>query len=305
MAVANWMKSAVLQASKPKESVIGVLKKNLGGVREGRDRSEVHASDITKPDFCPRKWAFNDLMKVKQTPQFIPLALQTTFDMGCMTAKLLIEEWLGDAAVGNWVCLRCGEQRTMCSKPKGQCSLPGMIKDHIWEYREVVVEDSDLSVTGSLDVLVDVGVAKLLMIELKILAPADFEKIMTAQPEHRLRTALYLRLIAKSNHSYKDRFNLHEARVLYVSRGYGKMNPQWNEILPFKEFEIKRDDASIAQVLQKAKSLKIFRESGKIPSGICATAIDNYAKKCEFCQQCFSGKYPVGVKWEGIKIDAS
>jgi hypothetical protein len=30
--------------------------------------------------------------------------------------------------------------------------------------------------------------------------------------------------------------------VLYISRGYGKLNAEWNEILPFKEFVVKRND---------------------------------------------------------------
>jgi hypothetical protein len=73
------------------------------------------------------------------------------------------------------------------------------------------------------------------------------------------------------------------------------MNAEWGEILPFKEFVVERDDDGIKPYLQRAKGLRIFREEKKMPSGICATATDKYAKKCEHCKACFSGDHPAQV----------
>jgi hypothetical protein len=100
-------------------------------------------------------------------------------------------------------------------------------------------------------------------------------------------------LIADSASPYKDKINLHEARVLYTSRAYGKKNDQHGgEILPWREFIVKRDDKALEPILNKAKQLKIFRETKAIPSGICPTAMSKTAQKCSNCQLCFSGQFP-------------
>ena len=177
----SWLKAAMLQVNKPKHSVIAILKKHLGGQQEGRDRDEVHASDITKPDFCPRRWAFLDLQAKKSEPEWLPAAMDVTFQMGLKAEELVLEEWAGDHAIGNWECLRCHDQRTMCSKPKGYCKDT---KKHVWKYRQLKVEAPEYGVTGSIDALFDVGVPKLLITELKTLNPTDFEKIVVPQPEH-------------------------------------------------------------------------------------------------------------------------
>jgi hypothetical protein len=136
--------------------------------------------------------------------------------------------------------------------------------------------------------------------ELKTMAVEEFAGIAAPLPEHRLRTALYLKMFAEGNFPYKDRLNLHEARVLYFSRGYGKMNAQWGEILPFKEYEVQRDDDSIKPYLQRARALQIFRSEGKMPTGICGTATDKYALKCKQCTNCFSGQHPAVIKIEAL-----
>jgi hypothetical protein len=302
----GWLKKAMAQQAKPKESVIGVLRKHLGGMREKRSRHQLHASDITQPDFCPRQWAFHDIQGVKVQSEYIPLALQTTFDLGCATAQMLIEEWAGEDVVGNWICKRCEQQRTMCSKPKGICpDAKGKDRSHLWRYQEVTFEAAEYGLTGSIDALFVLG-PLLRVTELKILAADEFDKILAPLPEHRIRTSLYMRLIAESNSIYKSRFNLHEGTVLYVSRGYGRKNEDHktpygaDEIMPFREFEVPRDDSITKEPLQKAKALKIFRDEKKMPTGICATATDKYAKKCDACQLCFSGQYPAQVHWENL-----
>lgn len=299
MPVKNWVQLAKAQIVVPKESLIGVLKKNMGGAREGRDRSIVHASDITKASFCPRQWALNDLQQIKSKPEYLSTTQQATFDVGRATAKLLVEEWAGDSVVGNWKCLRCEQTRTLCSKPLGICpDAKGKDRSHLWEYKEVCFESQSSNISGSIDSLFQFGTPYLRVTELKILSVDDFEKILAPMAEHRIRTSLYLHIVDESNSPYKSRFNLLEGTVFYVSRGYGKKNDLWNgEVLPFKEFVVKRDEEIIKEPIQKAKALKIFREEGKMPTGICNTANDNFAKKCDACKICFSGDYPAQVNW--------
>jgi hypothetical protein len=291
----GWLKNAVLDSATPTMSIITRLKMHVGGYQPARSRDVVHASDVTKPNFCPRQWALLDLLAKKKKDEYIATALQTTFDIGNATAKLVTDEWLGDAAVGNWKCRSCGDQRTFCSKPANGCKKQGMCN---WEYAEVVFESQQYGVSGSIDVMVDLGVLMVAVTELKIIRVEDFEKITTPLPEHSQRTQLYLKLIADSASVYKDRINLHEARVVYVSRGYGKKNLDHDgEILPFREFIVKRDDKRIQPLLDMAKQVKVFRESlpsGAInmPSGICKLPTDKYAKNCGECAACFSGNYP-------------
>lgn len=294
----SWLKQATLKLNKPpKESIIARLRGNLGGPRQGRSRESLHASDITKSDFCPRRWALLDAKGITHTSEFISVALDATFDMGLAVETLVVEHWAGKYSIGNWQCRLCGEYRSMCSKPDGYCKSGTR---HWWKYQQIVIEAPEFGVIGSLDCLFDVGVPKLRVTELKILSTEEFEKIVAPLAEHRLRTSLYLKLLAESNHPFKDRFNLHEGNVVYVSRGYGKLNPQWNEILPFKEFEVQRDDSTLKPALQKAKAVKLFREQQQIPNGICTTALDKVAKKCSVCQECFSGKYTATIQWESL-----
>ena len=298
----TWLKKAMESAVKPKESVISILRKNLSGVRKGRELSQLHASDITSPEFCPREWAFRDLHEIKSVPQWLSTATAATFSLGSMIAKLLIEEWAGNSVIGNWKCARCQDFRSMTVKPMWSGCTAGTHTKHLWEYEEVVFEFPEYAFSGSIDAIFNLGAPYWRIVELKIIAPDAFEKLLAPLPEHRIRTSLYLQLIANSKNVWRSSFNLSAATVLYVSRGYGKKNLEWDEVLPFKEFEVKRDDSSTEEALKRAKELKFFREETVMPSGICNTALDRFAKSCSFCKECFSGDYPANLKTTELKI---
>jgi len=289
--MASWMRNAIHQAVKPTASVIGVLKQHLGGSKPGRSMAVLHASDVTKLDFCPRKWAFFDLFEKQPPMEVISAALEVTFQMGYAAETLMVEEWGGDAVVGNWQCRYCKESRTMTTHPGG-CCKDG--RKHWWQYRQMVVEDPTTGIQGGIDALFNLGTPQLVVTEIKTLNPTEFETIVLPQPEHRLRTSLYLRIIDQSNHPYRSKINTQEARVVYISRGYGKLHAAWNEILPFKEFVVVRQDSDLAEPLQRASALRTFRTAGLMPAGICATALDKAAKACSVCAACFSGEYPAG-----------
>jgi hypothetical protein len=287
----SWLKNAIHQAIKPKHSVIGVLKQQLGGMEPGRSMDVVHASDVTKPEFCPRQWALFDLFDKDPSQDFVPTAMDVTYRLGTETERLLVEDWGGESVIGNWICRHCQVTRSMSPHPEGRCASG---KHHWWEYCQVIVESKEYGIQGSLDSLFNLGAPQLFIVEVKTLNPKEFEDILVPQPEHRLRTNLYMWIVEHSQHPYRDKINTKEARVLYVSRSYGKMNPDWEEILPFKEFIVKRNDGDLQEFLKRAMGLKTFREQGLMPFGICLTALDKTAKKCSVCQQCFSGQYPAG-----------
>jgi hypothetical protein len=289
----SWLRNALHQATRPKHSIIGVLKQTLGGPQPGRSMKTLHASDVTRPDFCPRKWALFDLFEKEPAMDMVSTAMDVTYRMGSVTEQLLVEEWAGDAVIGNWRCRYCNDQRTMVPKPSGFC-IGGNGRKHWWSYVQMVVEAPEYGIQGGIDALFNIGAPQLTVTEAKTLNPTEFESILAPFPEHRLRTNLYLKIVAESHSPYKDKINTSEARVLYISRSYGKMSVEWNEILPFKEFVVKRNDGDLTEFLKRAAALKAFRTVGLMPVGICTTALDKIARKCSVCSQCFSGKYPAG-----------
>jgi hypothetical protein len=287
---ASWLKPAVQEALKPKYSIISVMEKNIGGWRPARSPATVHASDVTKPDFCPRRYVLYDVLQEEPKGEWLATALEATFDVGNATADLFTNKWAGDAIHGNWECTTCGEMRTFCKKPPEGCTK---LMACNWAYREVRFVDADTGISGSLDAIMDLMAPKLFITELKIMAVDEFATLAAPLAEHRIRTSLYLRIVEKSGSIWTPRFNLHEAKVFYVSRGFGKKNETaGGKILPFKEFDVKRDDAPLEPLLKKARAIKIARQDKVIPAGICSTTNDTAAKNCQLCKACFSGKFP-------------
>lgn len=290
----KFLKDAHEQAFAPKMSIINRLIDGLGGYEPARSHEVVHASDITKESFCPRQTALLDLTKGKKKDEWIEPAMRVTFDTGNVMADLFREKWGSGWVYGDWECVRCGAQRTFCVKPVCPCpAAKGLMCS--WRYREMNFVSKTYDVSGSLDSVCDLGSPQLFVTELKIIAPTEFEKIVAPLPEHRIRTSLYLKLVEDSNSAYKIRLNLQKAKVLYISRAYGKKHDKYGQILPFKEFDVARDDKALGPALEKAKKVKEWRTLKKMPAGVCATSADKLAKQCSMCSFCFSGKYPVSV----------
>jgi hypothetical protein len=281
------MNKAVQESLAPKKSVIDVLKKNLEGWKPARDHSVVHASDITKEDFCPRRLALLHSTGKKLKDEYISAALQATFDVGNATGDMVAEVWGGNEAIGNWECIRCAQRGTFCSKPQTWCSATGHKKHCNYRYEEVNFVSSTYDVSGGIDVFFDLGGSKKVVTELKILNVEDFAKLAAPMAEHRIRTRMYLKLIDDSSHPFKSSINLNAAKILYVSRGFGKKDPKTSAILPFKEFDIERDDESVQPYLDKAMQVKVFKEDGVMPAPICSGPGDKPAKKCSVCTECW------------------
>ena len=294
----SWLKTATLNVSKPKFSVIDTLKKSVGGYQPPRPMSTVHASDITKADFCPRHWALLELLDKENEKKgmYVGTALQATFDLGNAIAGVVINKWLRDYAVGHWKCRRCHTFRTFQKYPGQNSCLKGMQCD--WVYEEVVFKSPVLGVSGSIDVILDLGGPKYHPIELKIMAVKEFEDLVAPLAEHRIRTNLYLKLIDEDveHPEWTSKIDTMMGKVLYVSRGFGKKHPVYNEILPFKEYDVVRSEDGLSEIAVRATLLKDFRaDKTKIPVGICATPLSKYAEKCNTCMECFSGKFPPKV----------
>ena len=286
----TFLKAAAQEALGPKKSIIDIMRKELGGYQPARSHETVHASDLTKDHFCPRQTALLTILKAKKKDEYINTALQVTFDAGNVMSDLFREKWAGQHVYGNWRCKCCNSTVTFKQKPINvPCKMGGKCD---WGYEEVNFVSQQYQVSGSLDAIMDLGAPKLFVTELKIIAVDAFEKLVAPLAEHRIRTNLYLNLVENSSSVFNGRINTKEARVFYVSRGFGKKHPDYNEILPFKEFKVERDDESLTPYLKKAEDIVVFKKTGALPHGVCKTSMDSPAKKCSVCKQCFSGKYP-------------
>lgn len=295
----KFLTNAKLAAMAPKDSLISVLRKNLSGFEEDRPHEVVHASDVTKHEFCARQFClFHETKKTKKDV-YINTALRVTFDLGHAVSELVRAKWLGQAAIGHWRCHRCGERREFCSRPaplgKEENDFIGAtIHEHRWEYEEVEFTDPATGISGSIDALAALGGLKLFIVEVKIMAPDQWEKLVAPLAEHRVRTHLYMGLVRRSGSPYAPLINTDEAKVLYISRAYGKKDPEHKEILPFKEFTVQYDEATVAPALAKGALVHRYHtmKHKPMPKGICGSQADPVAMKCAVRKECFSGQYP-------------
>jgi hypothetical protein len=62
----------------------------------------------------------------------------------------------------------------------------------------------------------------------------DFEKLKAPLAEHRIRTSLYMKLIAASGTPASLSIHPTLGKVLYISRGFGKKSDDHGHIIPFK-----------------------------------------------------------------------
>jgi len=291
----KFIEDALAESYSAMNTVIGLLRERLNKVEPARQWDVIHASELTKDRFCPREVAITQLLGMKRPAGKLSMALAATFGIGCATADMVREDWLGDHAYGNWRCLRCKMRRVFEPHPEEKTTEVPCY--HVWKYEEVVLNaPPEYDFNGSLDLLISMhpGSQKLTLCELKIKDKDEFTKLIAPEPEHRIRTALYLWLAEHSTHKDAWRIDSKVGKVVYVARSFGKKNEaEGGEIMPFKEYDVPRDDVGIAGALRKAKEVAAFRSQGVMP----AKAGDPYcplSKGCLCAAACFSGKYPDG-----------
>lgn len=272
------------------ETLISTLIKNLGKYYPERSHKTVHASDVTKAEFCPRQYRLMDILGLKQPDTYINTALRATFDLGSMVAERLVEDWMGGRAYGKWVCRKCEHTIAFGTRPIGhKC---GAVGDCDYSYREINFFGESSGISGSLDLIAYLGGSKMIPVELKTIKTEDFDKLAAPLAEHRLRTRLYLKLIEDSQNPIRFQLDTDKAKILYVSKGFGKMHPDYGQILPFKEYDVQRDDQSIELYLARGTLVKQCRVTETIPiSKVCDSVTCTTAKRCLVKSQCWSGAY--------------
>ncbi|CAA2141438.1 hypothetical protein [Hyphomicrobium sp. ghe19] len=288
----------------PKHSVKYLLHKHLNSSSPGRPFSRLHASELTKPEgLCPRMYALADITHAKPKDEWLDASSAMTFQIGRDQEKNIVH-WFADMdkAICHWKCIACGTLHEFQPRPTA-CKTCGVKR---FDHKEIRFESADNSASCGIDMVVGLGEPKYRAVELKTIDKEQFKELKAPLAEHKWRTELYLRLISESDHPFAKKVNTQVATILYVSKGgFGCADDQlkkwglYDNFSPFKEFEIKRNDASVESLAKRAKVVKDFRD-GKVgmPAGLCPTAFCKRAGGCPVKSQCFSGEYPPEYDWK-------
>jgi hypothetical protein len=274
----------------PKHSVKELLLDRVGGNEPARSIHQLHASDLTKqePDFCPRQFWLHRHLDIKRPDQYVQHAMRVTWDEGRDKQWRLNNEYLRDVMWGHWKCMKCGDMEKWQSYPP-ETPNACVKGHHLWEYEEPVFEHPS-GFTGSLDGVIQFTPAKRRMLEVKIMKGDDFKDLKAPLAEHRVRTQLYLRLLAEANTKPAASIDTSVAHILYWMRGHGVKAD--GGISPFREFLIERNDEAVDKYIRMAQALR-----DGVPEGVCADSLCSRANSCTVAKQCFSGKYPADQRW--------
>jgi DNA-directed RNA polymerase subunit RPC12/RpoP len=288
----------------PERNLRYLLHEHLAGFDPSRGVKIVHASELTRPEgFCPRFYALADVTKAKLRSRWLTTSEQVTFDIGRYLQDRVIE-WFAEMnkAVAHWRCLACARLHEFQTRPL-RCQACGV---RTFRPEELRFTSAVTGASCGIDMLLAVGEPRLTSVEIKTIDKEQFKGLVAPLAEHRLRTNLYLRIIAESEHPWSNLIDADRAIVLYVSKGgYGCAAPelkQWGlkeGFSPFKDFVVLRDDTRTETQARRAKVVKDFR-AGLVgmPCGICATAMVKRAQQCELRKACFSGDHPPDYDWQ-------
>ncbi len=301
MAGMTFLKKALAQDFT--KSVKYQLHNHLTGMEPGRPLSTVHASEVTKPEgICPREYALSDLLKKKPRPRWLSTSENITYHLGRVLQDSVVN-WFADMgkAVCHWKCMGCGKLYEFQSRPfkcEG-CNVRAFTPV------EVRFESAVTGISCGVDMLAALGETKLRPVEIKTMAADQFKTLVAPLAEHRLRTNLYLRIIAESAHPWASLVSSERAQVLYISKtGYGCSDDtlkKWGlkeSFSPFKEFDVTRDDKATDYLTGPAKIVKAWRD-GKIgmAKGVCPSSLAKRAANCNCKPECFSGEFPPEYDW--------
>jgi hypothetical protein len=196
-----------------------LLHDEMTSIEDARSIARVHSSDLThERGFCPREVVLSKLLTRPRLDKKIDVALRYTFDEGRDKQWRLNNDWLRRYMIGDWQCTQCGWFVPWSRYPVKRACQSNYFASCSFEYREAVFKGPN-DVSGSIDAVVDVGLPKLRVVECKILSDGQkevFRRLIQPMAEHRIRTRLYLKLIAESDFKHKDEIDTDTAHVIYM-----------------------------------------------------------------------------------------
>ena len=294
----NFVKT-MLEGDQGKHSLKVLLHRQLARMEPPRSMATLHASEVTKSEFCARRSAIMLASGVRAGDEYLSGSMAMTFQIGRDVQDHIVSA-AADAgiAVGHWRCVACNRLHEFCKRP---------VECHKCTRRtftpvEVRFKSEVSGISGGFDMIMSTGLPKLRLVEIKTMAPIEFQALVLPLAEHKLRTALYLRIAAESANPLSQHIDQNEALVLYVSKGgFGHADPALTQLLPrerhspFKEFVVKRDDAMTQPTVDAAMALTGWRTGvSGMPTPRCHKPTDKLAQWCPVAQYCFGSVFPPG-----------
>jgi hypothetical protein len=213
-AVSDPALKTYLDAKKHESVLIGDVDRHIQLLPSDRDHSLLHPSEMARAGWCPRA-SWHQLLGHEATPDPLVLRRAVLFDEGHAIHDKW-QKWLRDMGVlwGRWVCLVC-EGQILCwsNELPSRCPARNDHGRHVWEYREVPVQDPSLRIGGHADGVVTAQDETLLleiksvgpgtMRELNLMSEDDedelsstrFSKISYPLADHFRQVQIYLRLM--------------------------------------------------------------------------------------------------------------
>lgn len=281
----HWAKDSMFQkpTDPTKASLKYILHSEMAKTEPGRPYTTLHASDLTSEDFCPQAFVAARDNNLKPESTFVGTSLRATFDTGHALQDLLNTKWAVDTCIGTWQCVACGWLQSFCHRPDScqSCDCQEFM------YVEEVFEAFGAS--GSVDYILDTG-DQYVIVEVKTIVKDDFRTLKTALAEHRLRTLLYLELVANCGDERAAKIDTSYAIVLYICKGFGCKDDFASvnglkdaPFSPFKEFLIDRDTSTVSGLIKLAKSTM----PGEAPIKACLDVAEYQRKRCRYKQYCW------------------
>lgn len=269
-----------------------------------RSFKNMHASEFTRedPELCPRQLALMTKTLKKSGPKTLSTSESVTFDIG-RKLQDSVAHWFADmnATWGDWRCLGCNYMHEFTMRPKN-CHECGAAN---FKPEEMRFKSKTAGLSCGLDLAVKLpGSSKLCPVEIKTIDKDQFKKLEMPLAEHRVRTTLYLRVIADDpSHPAAEMIDTTAARILYVSKGGYGCSQDWlkksllhDSFSPFKEYMVPRNDDMVEPYWAKGRQFYDYLTNGCMPSGVCPSSMSKRATKCVVRKDCWGGKYPPGEK---------
>ena len=255
---------------KPKDTITKLLHKKLTVPTQTRDARVMHASDVTKEDFCPRRLALMADGNIREDLTLLTCE-NVTFSIGRFIEEK-IQNILHDEILGDWECQNCFTEHKFLNKPH-KCKNCG---SNNFKHHEVRFVSKVSGISCGIDCLLKGNSLKARIVEIKTISQDKFKTLKMPLAEHKLRTNLYMQCVEESDSPYKDMVNTSVATIIYVTKGgWGCPNPKlraWGideTFSPFKEFTVKRDDKLTTGIINKALEYYNYRQ------GKTTTALGN------------------------------
>lgn len=273
------------------------LHRRLLESQAARGTNPLHASDLTKDNFCAREVALSEALNRPRPVEGLNASKALVFSMGRHIQDCVVS-WLVDAgvAVTNWVCAGCGHESVFTKRPTA-CTV---CSTHHHDPVELRLVHPEIGVGAGFDMFALLpGDTKATLVETKTMAADEFKKLVAPLAEHRIRTSLYLDVL-ESSPEYASKVHTTHARVLYIVKGgYGVVDHALKDyglpdrFSPFKEYTVQRNTMATAQLRKTAKTLVTFRDTGHLPNRVCDTPMALRAKSCRVVGECFGCQHTI------------